>query len=196
MSAEPQAARCAVCGSFLCEEGAVVSPYFLLLGLALTFLPRHDPRSVLAVRFRWPGLLLGGFAAQALLAVAASSGWGRNPVLLELAFVPILLGLWANLKVTGVGAVLAGALANAVALLLYGGLMPVSPAAMRMAGLSANAGAFLASSRHQFMHPSLFWWLGDWIPLFHFVLSPGDLLVGAGLIWFLYASSAKRGSHE
>ncbi len=174
----------------------VVAPYFILFGLALALLPGHNPRSVLAVRFRWPALLLGGFAAQVLLAAGTAFRWGRNPVLLELAFVPILFGLWANHKMAGVVPILTGALVNFLALLLYGGLMPVSSAAMRMAGLSVSTGAFLASSRHQFMRPSAFWWLGDWIPFFHFVLSPGDLLVGAGLVWFLYASSAKRGSHE
>lgn len=180
----------------LLRKEAAVSPYIVLFGIVLTLLAKRDVRAIASIVFRRPILLLGGFALQLLLASGAAFGWRQNPVLLELSFISILLGLWANRRLAGVSLIFAGALVNLLALLVHGGLMPVSPAAMRMAGLPVKAGEFIASSRHQFMHSSGLWWLGDWIPLFHFVLSPGDLLVGSGLVWFTYASSAKRGSHE
>ena len=177
------------------RKEAGVTPYFVLFGLALALFSKRDVRTIAAVRFRRPLFLLAGFAAQLLLALGAGHGW-KNTILLELSFVFILYGLWMNRHLPGVVLIFAGAAANFLALLANGGLMPVSPTAMRLAGLSVSVKAFAGSSRHQFMGSTTLWWLSDWIPLPHFVLSPGDLLVGAGLVRFLYASSTKRGSHE
>ena len=173
------------------RKEAGVTPYFVLFGLALALFSKHDVRTIAAVRFRQPIFLLTGFAGQLLLAIGADFGWKNEPILLELSFIFVLYGLWANRRLPGLPLILGGALANFLALLVHGGLMPVSPTAMRLAGLSASVKAFAGSSRHQFMNPSILWWLGDWIPFPHFVLSPGDLLVGSGLVRFLYASSAK-----
>lgn len=88
---------------------------------------------------------------------------------------------------------------NTLALLLHGGLMPVSENVIKMVDLKDSS--FDTDSRHQLMEDTNFWWLGDWIPFFtpigsNSVLSPGDLIVGIGLIVFIVRNSARRGPYS
>ena len=107
------------------REGVGATPYFVLFGIALALFSKRDLRTIASVVFRRPGFLLAGFAVQLLLAFGADFGWRQDPVLLELSFIFILYGLWANRRLPGVPLIFWGALANFLALLVHGGLMPV-----------------------------------------------------------------------
>jgi hypothetical protein len=118
------------------------------------------------------------------------------PIILFLTFLGMLLGLWYNRELGGIKWVITGLSINIIALITHGGLMPVSEKAMKVAGLQYLLD-YTHDSRHQDMGESFFWWLGDWIPVIvpigeNFVLSPGDVMVGLGLILFCIYHSSKR----
>ncbi|BCG58193.1 hypothetical protein PUR_16180 [Paenibacillus sp. URB8-2] len=74
--------------------------------------------------------------------------------------------------------------------------MPVSSTALRLAGLD-HLGDYSLSSRHRSMDESHLQWIGDWIPFItpvgtNYVLSPGDVIVGIGLIALLIGISKWR----
>ena len=98
-----------------------------------------------------------------------------------------LLGwfLWLNRGLPGVWIIGIGGLANAVAIIANGGVMPAAPGALAAAGLPAETpGEFANSAAVQ--APSLSW-LGDvfavpeaWGPAAN-VFSAGDVIIAVGL---------------
>lgn len=86
-----------------------------------------------------------------------------------------------------------GTLLNFVAIVVNGGLMPVSPEARQLAGMT-----FLGPSQFGMVLPqgsgillpisqTNLWFLTDIVPASHLggVYSPGDVLIGMGIIIFL-----------
>ena len=111
----------------------------------------------------------------------------------------IAYGLWQNRRYLGIWILSAGFLSNAVAILAYGGQMPVTEWALKAAGLE-RAVIFL-KNRGDGLHvlaepgnPVNF--LGDTIPFppTHQILSVGDLLILVGIAWLVVelGLSAKR----
>ncbi|NOU74012.1 hypothetical protein GC098_21860 [Paenibacillus sp. LMG 31458] len=141
--------------------------------------------------FRMPYLLIGTFAFQIFI-YWLSHRTGRDyPILLELSFAIMIVGLWMNRHLPGVIFICFGAVLNLLTISIHGGLMPVSEKALMMSGY--NGSAFDTDDpRHQLMNTSNFWWLGDWIPFFKHVISMGDVFVGIGFIRFLLGTTAKR----
>lgn len=171
--------------------------YFVVIGLVTAVALKRNPVIILTnIKFKVPWLLIGSLIVQILLEIIAIKSSGQYPGLLSLTFLGVLAGLFINRHLYGVSWVFAGTFLNVSALLLHGGLMPVSEYAMQLSHLEDLG--FDADSRHQAMGSSVFWWLGDWIPFLtpigkNYVLSPGDVLVGIGLILFLVRNSSRRG---
>jgi hypothetical protein len=97
--------------------------------------------------------------------------------------------LWLNRRLPGLPVITLGAGANALAIVLNGGVMPASAAAQRMAGLRLGPGFHNSVA---LAHPVLPW-LGDIIPWpgpLPNVLSVGDLLVYAGTLVLLHRACA------
>jgi len=93
--------------------------------------------------------------------------------------------LWVNRKVAGVRTVALGMLANALAIVANGGVMPASRNAQRIAGLSYGGGFHNSAV---VSHPHLLW-LGDIIPVpgpLANVLSVGDCIIFVGLLILLH----------
>ncbi len=67
--------------------------------------------------------------------------------------------------------------------------MPVSLLAWHDAGHTIEQ---LQDSRHVITSDGGTDWLGDWIPLFRYVMSLGDILAGVGMVMFIYRYSYKR----
>jgi hypothetical protein len=105
----------------------------------------------------------------------------------------ILIGLWSlyNRRLPGAWLLLAGVVANAVAMLYYGGAMPLHPEAARALGLKLNTYGLLVGSKDVIGRANLLIWLGDWIvikgPGVRLVSSPGDIGIVIGLLCWVRA---------
>ncbi|ADW22200.1 conserved hypothetical protein [Thermus scotoductus SA-01] len=104
------------------------------------------------------------------------------PTALTQSLTYLLVGVaaWANRHLPGIYLVLTGALLNALAVFLHGG-MPVDPDALNRAGLERYRD-YLAQKGDGFHYLAPAFPLGDWIPLPGRVLSPGDLAIALGLL--------------
>jgi hypothetical protein len=112
-----------------------------------------------------------------------------------LTYVLIGVFLVANLSLPGARVIAAGALANAIAIVANGGVMPASATAARIAGLTERAGF---NNSAQLAHPHL-QWLGDIIPVpgpwpLQNVLSVGDILIFAGMLVLLHRTCGRAGA--
>lgn len=104
------------------------------------------------------------------------------PTALTQSLTYLLVGVaaWANRHLPGIYLVLTGALLNALAVFLHGG-MPVDPDALNRAGLERYRD-YLAQKGDSFHYLAPAFPLSDWIPLPGRVLSPGDLAIALGLL--------------
>jgi hypothetical protein len=173
----------------------------ILLGYA--FGGRLSRLLVLRLRALW--LVLAALAIQLLIfplftAEPIVPHW--TAVLHGVSYGLVFLWLILNLRVRPLLAIGAGALLNIVVVLANGGYMPASPGALAQAGFESvaeslargdvygNLVGMSASTRLGF--------LGDWIPLprwlpFATVMSVGDVLIMAGLVWLLVSGMKTRG---
>ena len=165
--------------------------YFLLLAITLTIICKRNPFTfVKNVEFQWPLIIIISFGIQISLVFISIETKDKFEMILMATFLGIIIGLWKNRKVTGVKWIMSGALLNLLALLVHEGLMPVSETALKLTGQEGVS--FEADSRHQLMTDSNFLWiLGDWIPVYKYVLSPGDFFVGVGIIVLIFLNSSK-----
>ncbi len=176
----------------------------LLLGIVLGLIAglaaggRLD--NLLAARLRWTLLIFASLALRlgteaALLRDVALVDQLRLP-LLAAAYGVLVVALWANRRLPGIGLALVGTALNATAIIVNGGFMPVWDQALAAAGLDP---AGIASPIHFViaLQPPLDFLLragplGDVIPIplafLPNVLSVGDVLLAAGLAFFVFAS--------
>ncbi len=176
----------------------------IVLGLIAGLAAGGRLDNLLAVRLRWTllifaslGLRLGTEAALSR-DIALADHW-RLP-LLATAYGVLVVALWANRRLPGIGLALVGTALNATAILVNGGFMPVWDQALAAAGLTP---AEIASPIHFVISadpPREFLLqagpLGDMIPiplpLVPNVLSVGDVLLAAGLAFFVFASLHRK----
>lgn len=167
--------------------------YFIIAGIILCIILKRNLLTVVNsfTAFRMPYLLIGTFAFQIFIYWLSNSTHRNYPILLELSFAVIIVGLWMNRHLPGIIFICFGAGLNLLALIIHGGLMPVSEKAMMMFGFNGFS-LDADDPRHQLMNTSHFWWLGDWIPFFKHAISIGDIFVGSGFVRFLLGTAAKR----
>ncbi|GGO01539.1 DUF5317 domain-containing protein [Saccharibacillus kuerlensis] len=171
--------------------------YFLLIGFIWILLLGRNPLSMLVhLRFKASYLLIGSLAVQIYLAFYTLNTGETIPFLLEGAFATLVVCLILNREKAGVPLIGMGCFLNLLAILANGGKMPVSSTALKMAGLE-HLDDYSLASRHSSMQDNPLSWLGDWIPFLtpvgtNYVLSPGDLVVGIGLIMFMLGISKRR----
>lgn len=156
-----------------------------LVGVAIAFWRQPQlPRA-------WP--LLAIAAAPQLLSMVGIRGiW-------LFAITCIALGMWCwhNRRLPGVALVTAGFALNLLVMGLHGGAMPISSDSLAALGHSATVGTALAESKDVVVNNTTFGFLGDWIVVtwlpVHFVASPGDVLVLAGIVrWLLSGNMPRR----
>lgn len=168
----------------------------LLLGVALG----GRLSALVNVRLRYAALLLAAVAlrygTQALIAQGVAIADTLRVPLYALAFGTLLAALWLNRRSPGLLIVLVGVAFNATAILVNGGYMPVSLAAIDAAGLSPTE---LNPTYHVVLPATvnadflrMAGPLGDiipWpVPVLPNVVSLGDLLISIGLGWFVFAT--------
>ncbi|WP_169794067.1 DUF5317 family protein [Alicyclobacillus acidiphilus] len=134
-----------------------------------------------------PYVLIFGLIGEILLNLLHKSyvSW-----LLPLFLCLIIVWLLANIHVKGLWLILIGTVLNIVVILLNHGSMPVLEQTMRMLHMSVSDHI---GSRHSIIaNPRGDWWLGDWLPIPPYIMSPGDILVGLGIVWFALSNTRKR----
>jgi hypothetical protein len=171
--------------------------YFIIAGIILCLVLKRNLLKIVnsITAFKWPYLLISTFIFQILIYWLSNRTQRSYPILLELSFAVMIIGLWMNRHLPGIIFICFGALLNLIAIIVHGGLMPVSEKAMIMSGFDALH-LEADNPRHQLMNTSHFWWLGDWIPFIRHVLSIGDVFVCFGFILFLLGITSKRDKHE
>ncbi len=118
------------------------------------------------------------------------------------AFGMLVVALWLNRSQPGLLLAMVGVAANGLAILVNGGYMPVFVPAVEVAGLTA---ADLSPTFHVALPEQLNLEfllaagpLGDILPVVILslsnVISVGDVLLAAGIAWFLFSSVAKGSS--
>nr|WP_251041198.1 DUF5317 family protein [Bacillus sp. ISL-45] len=141
------------------------------------------------VKFKWSLVILISFSVQIALVFITIESKEKFGLILIVTFVGIIAGLSRNNKIPGVNWIIIGAVLNLLALLLNDGLMPVSEEALNTTGQHLES--FETDSRHQVMsHSTDFWFLGDWIPVVKYVISPGDIFVAIGIVLLIYMNSS------
>jgi len=172
----------------------------IVLGLVAGLAAGGRIDNLLAVRLRWTLLIFVALAIRlvteaALVRDVALAEQLRMP-LLGAAYGILIVALWMNRARPGIGLALVGTALNATAILVNGGAMPVWDQALEAAGmapediLSPIHFLLAAEPPHEFLlqlGP-----LGDVIPvplpLVRNVLSIGDVLLAAGLAFFVFAA--------
>ena len=179
----------------------------LVIGLALGVAAGGNILNLASVRMRLLQLLFLGllvrYATQYAIEIGIAEADTYRLFLFGGGFLLLLIGLWVNREQPGLPLAFVGILLNAVVIVVNGGYMPVWEPSVVAAGLSP---AEVGSTFHRIVSatadggiPSDFLAqagpLGDIIPIpFPFiqnVISIGDLFLGAGLGFFLFAVTVR-----
>ena len=171
------------------------------LGLLLGVAARGDILNLARVRLRWTVVIFAAlavrFATEALVETVDLVHALRLP-LFGLAYGLLLAGLWRNRARPGLSLAFVGILANAVAIAVNGGFMPIWEPSLAQIGFGpgdiAARGFYtvvpLGELDASFLTSAVL--LGDLIPLplplFPGVISLGDLFLSAGLAFFMFAT--------
>ncbi|MFD1677871.1 DUF5317 family protein [Alicyclobacillus fodiniaquatilis] len=161
-------------------------PYFVLVSIVLALLTKRNLATLLELRFKYWYLILGGLACQIGLNAVHFDGTTSARWLLDLFFGCVLLGIFLNRHIKGMNLILFGALLNFFVIVFHHGTMPVLGSLVNEMHLSK------LGSRHSIASTSWGWWLADWIPVPPFIMSPGDILVGSGVIRFVLLNARRR----
>ena len=179
----------------------------LVIGLALGVAAGGNILNLASVRMRLLQLLFLGlvvrYATQYAIEIGITEADANRLFLFGFGFLLLLIGLWVNREQPGLPLAFVGILLNAVVIVVNGGYMPVWEPSVVAAGLSP---AEVGSTFHRIVSatpaggiPSEFLAqagpLGDIIPIaipfIRNVISIGDLFLGAGLGFFLFAVTVR-----
>ena len=175
----------------------------IALGIALGLVTGGRPGNLARIRLRWNALILLSLALQLVLFTGLSIPAPLVTIGYLTSGLLSLIWLGRNLDVPGIGCVFIGGLSNFVAIAANGGRMPVDAALLaRTRGADyvreLAAGRVTSNSSLADSHTRLRW-LTDQIlipppwPL-PTVLSVGDLLIAAGVVWVIAAAMRSRPS--
>jgi Family of unknown function (DUF5317) len=140
----------------------------------------------------------------------------RYWLLLAIAAVPqlgSLLGIWipgmflvsvaaifiwclCNRAIAGVPVVAVGAIMNLLVMAFHGGAMPIHAETLARIGHTFAPGTLLMGSKDVVVESAVLWLLSDWLVLpagaTTYVVSPGDLVIIVGVIWWLLWSHPRE----
>ena len=178
----------------------------IALGLITGLVAGGSFANMAATRLRWPALLFGAvivrYAAEAALGFGVEAVDGLRLAIFGGAFGLLLIGIWANRRLPGMGPVFAGVLLNAVAVVVNRGYMIVWEPALTAAGFTpADLTPFYALLTVPVTDPQFLLHagpLGDVIPVpipvIGTVASVGDLFITAGLAFLVFSVLVRQRS--
>lgn len=163
----------------------------VLLVLAVATVPLAGGRlgALVDLRFRAVWLLGLAFGIQAALALLPGETSDLRLAVHAASYPMGLAFVWLNRDVPGLWLIAAGALANGIAIVANGGVMPTTTDALEAAGLDVDPSVFANSAA--LADPRLLF-LGDvfaipsWLP-FANVFSVGDVLIAVGVAYTVHA---------
>jgi MFS family permease len=172
----------------------------ILLGLLLGLLSGGRLQNLASVQLRWTPLLVAAvvvrFGTEFLLGAQVGIVEALRLPLMAAGFGLLLVALWANRGYPGLSLAFLGILSNALVIIVNGGFMPIWQVSLDAAGLSiadvtpSALHVVIQGSAVEFLTRALI--LGDVVPIplpfFRNVASLGDLFLGLGLAFFLFAS--------
>jgi len=157
--------------------------YAVLAGVIAGFAMGGRLERLAELHLRWTWLAVGGLVAQvALFSTPFGNAAGpAAPTLYVVSTIAVGAFVARNVRLAGFPIVLAGGVANLVAILANGGFMPADPGALAAAGVAAKASY---SNSSVLAHPLLapltdIFAMPAGLP-FANVFSVGDVLIGAG----------------
>ena len=172
----------------------------ILFGLIAGLLAGGSISNLASVRLRWVAVLflavIVRFATEVALANGVDAVQALRLPLFGTAFGLLLIGLWINRSQPGLSLAFIGILANATAVVVNGGYMPIWEPALVAAGFEPGT---ILSPFHKILSEGL---SADFllhagpfadilpipIPFIRNVASIGDLFLSAGLGFFLFAT--------
>ena len=163
----------------------------VLLALAVVTVPLAGGRlgALLDLRPRAAWLLAVAFGIQLALAFFPGEPSGIRAVLYACTYPMGLAFVWVNRDIPGLWLIGLGALANGIAMVANGGVMPTTEAALLRAGFDAAPSVFANSAA--LSDPHLLF-LGDVFAVpaavpFSNVFSVGDVLIAIGAAYTVHA---------
>lgn len=178
------------------DDAAMFILYAVLAGLVVGLLSGGSAARLGDMRFAWAPLIALGMAIQvALFSTPIGDGLGpAAPIVYIASNAAVLVAVWRNLAIPGFALVLAGGVANLVAICANGGYMPVSGDALVALGRLPHEGY----SNSRFLDGVILGPLTDlfampaWIPMAN-IFSLGDVLIGVGAAVAVVAGMHGRG---
>ncbi len=141
---------------------------------------------------QWP-LLVGAMLPQALGLLGVSV-----PGAFVLSAILLFAWLWCNRGVAGMPIIALGAFLNFFVMAFHQGSMPILAGVLADYGFNIAPGTIVNGSKDIVVADSALWWLSDWIvlslrPPYVIFISPGNIVIGLGLIyWLIFSHNKKR----
>ena len=161
------------------------------IGIVLGIISGGRIDGLLAIRFRWAGLAVGGLLVQVALFTPLGDrlAGGLGPAVYIASTAAVFIAVVRNLGLPGIAVVAAGALCNLIAITANGGAMPADPGALAIAGFS-GPGDYTNSV--VLTDPAVrpltdIFALPAWFPTAN-VFSVGDVLIGLGVVVAIVAA--------
>jgi len=177
----------------------------LILALLLSLLSGGRLDRLAQVRLKHSHLILLALGIQLLVFSSAWQGWigdsRWSSFLYGFSLLLLIAATWLNWRVPGVVLLAGGLLLNATVILANRGHMPASLQALRAAGIvepDASFESLRVTNSSLIDENTPLWFLGDifaipkGVPLAN-VFSVGDVVIGLGSAWFLFANMRAAG---
>jgi len=169
--------------------------YAIPVGIVAGFLLGGRVEGVLALRFRWPALAIGGLLVQVVLfsELGDRLAGDFDRQVYVLSTLAVLGAVLRNLALPGLPLVALGALSNLAAIVANGGLMPADPVALRIAGFDGpgeHTNSIVLADPALRQLTDIFA-LPAGIP-FANVFSVGDVLIAVGIAWAIVGAMRSR----
>ena len=173
--------------------------YAIPIGLVVGFLLGGRLERLAEVRFRFAPVAMVALVIQLLLFSALADGLPQP--LVRGAYigstVAVLAVVVANVRLTGVPLVVAGALSNLAAIVANGGAMPANAGALAALGFGVGGHTSSIAVEHPALEPLTdVFALPAWMPLAN-IFSVGDVVIGIGVVVAIAAAMrGARGARE
>lgn len=165
--------------------------YAIPAGIVVGFLLRGHLDGLLALRFRWAWLAIGGLLVQVVLFTEFGDQLAGDlgPVVYVGSTIAVLLALLRNVRLPGLAIAAVGSLLNLAAIVANGGYMPADAAALAAAGFSGPGDH---TNSVVLAQPALrpltdIFAIPAGVPLAN-VFSVGDVLIAVGVAWAIAAA--------